>query len=168
MLRSKYTRELLEPIVRDSLSIGQVLRRLNLRQTGGNHRNITLRIRLLGISTDHFRGRGWSRGETVCSHPVVAHVTQRITRADDEVFIENSPILSGFRLIRRLLKRGWAFRCDECGLTEWRGRPISLQLEHVNGIPNDNRFENLRLLCPNCHSQTGTYCRKKISLKKAR
>jgi hypothetical protein len=48
-------------------------------------------------------------------------------------------------------------RCDWCGLTEWRGRPLSIQIDHVNGIRDDHRLENLRMLCPNCHSQTDTF-----------
>jgi len=48
-------------------------------------------------------------------------------------------------------------RCEECGLTEWRGRAIGLALHHVNGDGNDNRLENLQLLCPNCHSQTPNF-----------
>jgi DNA-binding transcriptional ArsR family regulator len=48
-------------------------------------------------------------------------------------------------------------RCERCGIDEWRGRPLSIALHHVNGRPRDNRLENLRLLCPNCHSQTENY-----------
>lgn len=48
-------------------------------------------------------------------------------------------------------------RCENCGLAEWRGDPLSLELHHVNGDGQDNRLENLRLLCPNCHSQTDTW-----------
>ena len=51
-------------------------------------------------------------------------------------------------------------KCEKCGLTEWMGKPIVLQLDHINGDNRDNRIENLRLLCPNCHSQTETFCRK--------
>ena len=59
---------------------------------------------------------------------------------------------------RHLLKAGIIVnRCDWCGLTEWRGRPLSIQIDHVNGIRDDHRLENLRMLCPNCHSQTDTF-----------
>jgi len=58
------------------------------------------------------------------------------------------------RLIRAGLLEN---RCAECGLTEWRGRSLSIHLDHINGVRGDNRLENLRMLCPNCHSQTETY-----------
>ncbi|MEA3056309.1 MAG: hypothetical protein QOD30_1741 [Actinomycetota bacterium] len=51
-----------------------------------------------------------------------------------------------------------AARCQHCGRAQWRCRPIPLELDHVNGDPTDNRFENLRVLCPNCHALTDTYC----------
>jgi hypothetical protein len=58
------------------------------------------------------------------------------------------------RLIAASLKREV---CEECGISSWRGRPLSLALHHVNGDRNDNRLENLALLCPNCHSQTDNF-----------
>ncbi len=59
---------------------------------------------------------------------------------------------------RRLLDAGILKNtCDECRISEWRGRPLSVQIDHVNGNGNDHRFENLRMLCPNCHSQTATF-----------
>lgn len=59
------------------------------------------------------------------------------------------------KLKERLVSEGIKeYKCECCGLTEWNGKPISLQLHHLNGIHNDNRLNNLQLLCPNCHSQT--------------
>ena len=54
------------------------------------------------------------------------------------------------------------YKCSICNLVEWNGKAISLQLDHINGQRKDNRIENLRLLCPNCHSQTDTFCGKNI------
>ena len=64
---------------------------------------------------------------------------------------------------RHLLRAGIIVnRCDWCGLSEWRGRPLSIQIDHVNGIRDDHRLENLRMLCPNCHSQTETFAARNI------
>lgn len=63
-----------------------------------------------------------------------------------------------YNLKARLLKEGLKeTRCERCGLVEWRGRPLIMALHHLNGQRNDNRFENLQLLCPNCHSQTKNF-----------
>jgi hypothetical protein len=66
------------------------------------------------------------------------------------------------KLKKRLLEEGFLVnKCSECGLSDtWNGNPIVLQLDHINGINNDHRLENVRLLCPNCHSQTDTWCGK--------
>ncbi len=59
---------------------------------------------------------------------------------------------------RRLLQAGILKNvCEECGLAEWRGKPLAIQIDHRNGIRDDHRVENLRMLCPNCHSQTETF-----------
>lgn len=58
----------------------------------------------------------------------------------------------------RLLREGVKeHRCEVCGLSEWLGSPIPLELDHINGINNDHRLHNLRLICPNCHAQTDNY-----------
>lgn len=74
-----------------------------------------------------------------------------------EILCENSTFPRG-HLKKRLLKDGLLdYKCDVCGISKWRNKSISLHLDHINGVNNDNRLENLRLLCPNCHTQTKTY-----------
>lgn len=79
-----------------------------------------------------------------------------------EILVENSQYTARSRLKIRLLNEGLLeYKCALCGnIGEWQGKPLSLQLDHKNGINNDNRLENLRFLCPNCHSQTETYAGK--------
>ena len=74
-------------------------------------------------------------------------------------------------LKERLLNEGVKeYKCEICGISEWNGKPISLQLHHINGINNDNRLENLQFICPNCHSQTENFTTKgrgRVIVKKA-
>lgn len=79
-----------------------------------------------------------------------------------EILVENSQYTARSRLKIRLLNEGLLeYKCALCGnIGEWQGKLLSLQLDHKNGINNDNRLENLRFLCPNCHSQTETYAGK--------
>lgn len=68
------------------------------------------------------------------------------------------PLYPPVKLKKRLVQElGWELRCKECGITEWNGKPAPIQLDHINGISNDHRLENLRFLCCNCHAQTQTY-----------
>ena len=71
------------------------------------------------------------------------------------------------KLKQRLFKAGLKKNvCEECSISEWNGKPIVCHLDHVNGDNKDNRLENLKILCPNCHSQTPTYCRGQGKNKK--
>ena len=75
--------------------------------------------------------------------------------------------VSRYNIKLRLLRNGLLPNtCAHCGLAEWRGKPLSLHIDHINGVKNDHRLENLRMLCPNCHSQTETYGGRNMKRRK--
>jgi predicted RNA-binding Zn-ribbon protein involved in translation (DUF1610 family) len=157
-MKSRYTRELLEPLVKESVSIREVLRKLgHTHQSGGMHTHIKRRLAQLGLDTSHFLGRAANTGTRHRGNPQIPA---------NEILVQDR--LKGNkedaqRLRRALLAIGRIYRCAECGqLPIWNGEPLVLQVDHINGENLDNREENLRFLCPNCHSQTSTFgCRNR-------
>lgn len=145
---ARWTREVLEPAVAASTSVCDVLRRLGIEVVGGHHTHISRRIKAYGIDTSHF-GRPSRAGE-------------RRRRTPEELLVEQPPDrarrIPGDRLRRALAAIGVVERCGLCGIEPlWRGRPLPLEIDHVDGDWRNNRAENLRFLCPNCHSATDTY-----------
>lgn len=133
----------------ESLSIRSVLFKLGLKPAGGNYSQITKYLKELNIDTAHFKGRGWNKGLKGFENPRVPL---------DQILVSDSNFQS-YKLKRRLfftnLKKEY---CEECG---WAKRSedgrIPLELDHINGNSRDNRLENLRVLCPNCHSLKPTH-----------
>jgi transposase-like protein len=144
--RARYTDEELTEAIAASVSWAETLRRLGYCPTGGNWRTLKKRTAELGISTAHFDPRAASRA--AARQPPL-----------EEVLVENSTY-SRRSLKRRLYETGLKVRaCELCGQDEmWRGRRISLILDHANGVRNDNRLENLRIVCPNCAATLDTHC----------
>jgi len=147
-----WTVEELRDAVALSHSISDVLRRLGLRPAGGNHRSIKWWISRLGLSTDHFDPNVGRRGRSAQARPL------------HDVLTVGSTYPRGHlkeRLYRESLKQP---RCELCGQDEvWHGRRMSLILDHANGIPDDNRLENLRIVCANCAATFDTHCGRKLS-----
>jgi 5-methylcytosine-specific restriction endonuclease McrA len=157
-MRAKYSKELLEELVKDSTSVAQVIRRLGLKQSGGNHSHITTRIKNDKIDTSHFLG---SRANCGPNHrpekmsPAQILVNDRLNGNKENVAI----------LRRALLESGILHKCAVCSLPPvWNGKYLQLQIDHINGIPTDNRVENLRFICGNCHLQTENFGIKNSSL----
>lgn len=141
----KYTRERLEEAVNNSTSMAGVLRYLGLHQSGGNHSHISRRVREFELDTSHFLGKHQGlRGGTNKRH----HTDVLVVRE------ANSPRQDAFRLRRCMIESGIPYECRECGIgPEWNGRKLTLEVDHINEVPWDDRPENLQFLCPNCHAQ---------------
>jgi hypothetical protein len=151
----KYTREILETAVRQNYSMAGVLRSLGLKLAGGSHTHISRRIKALGIDTSHFLGQGSNRGPD--------HRGPKPLTCEQVFVLRKSGNRQKARILRKaLLESGRTYRCEGEGcplIDEWLGKPLVLHVNHKNGDWLDDRAENLEFLCPNCHSQTSTYCR---------
>ncbi|MGD9485354.1 HNH endonuclease signature motif containing protein [Streptomyces sp. TRM70308] len=139
--------------VAGSRSIAQVLRQLGLPDTGASRRAVQRALLAHGVRTDHFSGKAHYRGRRSPERKE-AHEVLRVLPS-------GAPRAKRGQLHRALQDFGVPYVCAECGTgSRWRGRPLTLHIDHVNGDRLDNRRTNLRYLCPSCHSQTPTYARR--------
>lgn len=148
-MKYKFTKKQFEEAVSRSFSIAEVCRQLGIRPVGGNYKTVKAKLKTFGISTEHFTGQGWNVGLKFRPKP---------PKDLSLILIKDSEYRSTNTLKRRLFKEGIKEeKCEICGLTEWLGNPLQLELHHINGNNTDNRLENLQILCPNCHAQTEHY-----------
>jgi len=153
MSRSKtYTPSQLYEAIQVSTSVAQVLTQLGLKPCGGNYKTINSYISENQIDISHFTGSAWCVGEKA------KYLADSKRLSMEDILSGKCSYKSTFKLKNRLIKEGYfVHKCYNCGLEEWQGRPIPLELEHKNGNNADNHIDNLTLLCPNCHAQTKTY-----------
>ena len=147
--RRTWSLQQLKNAVRDSKSRRQVLIKLGLREAGGNYDQLRKYLQELKLDISHFHGQAWNKGRFGLGVP---HIPL------EKILVRNSTYQS-FKLKSRLFKAGLKKQCcEECGWAEIAdGGYLPLELDHINGNRHDNRLENLRVLCPNCHSLKPTH-----------
>lgn len=143
----KWTKDILENAVVSNTSLAGVLRHLGFSSySGGTSSHIRSRIEYYGISTDHFK------------HPCNGEASNRRLKPE-EILVKGSTTRVHTRQLRRaLLESGVPYVCAACGQPpEWQGKPLVLQVDHIDGDWSNNIKDNLRFLCLHCHSQTSTF-----------
>lgn len=149
MRKKLYTEKWLKELCNDSTSYAQVLEKAGRLPTGGNYAILKRKLKEFGIDTSHFLGKGANKGKTF---------VKPLLHSFDEVCCKNSKVSQ--KVLRTFISRNNLINyiCSMCGCDgNWQGYKISLELDHINGDNSDNRLENLRYLCPNCHATTPTY-----------
>lgn len=148
----RYSEPAARAAIAASTNWSQALRLLGIRAAGGNHRVLKRWAATWAISTDHF---------APYAH-VGAHIQRRRIPLE-EILVEGSTYTRS-SLKQRLYEAGLKARaCELCGQGElWRGHRISLIIDHVNRVHDDNRLENLRIVCPNCAATLPTHCGRNL------
>ena len=149
MRKRKWTEAQLKAALESSSSIRQILFKLGLKQAGGNYYQIKKFLKTYGWDLSKLKGRGWNKGIKVPFKPKIPL----------EAILTKNNTFQSYKLKVRLLKTGLKKEsCEFCGWAQKSvdGR-IPLELDHINGDHSDNRIENLRILCPNCHSLQTTH-----------
>jgi hypothetical protein len=149
---AKYTKEVLEPVVRESKSYAQVIRKFGLKQTGGSQANFARLVKVYEIDISHFLGQRSNQGGAHLGGPEKLHWSSIL------VLDRHGRKERASRLREAMIEAGIPHVCAVCGgKPEWLGELLVLEIDHKNGNTLDNRKRNVRFLCPNCHSQTENY-----------
>jgi 5-methylcytosine-specific restriction endonuclease McrA len=130
--------------VEESNNISNVIRKMNRSAVGSNFKWCKKHIKRLNLDTSH-----WKKERNP--------IPECRIHTNEDLFQENSSIARGTVKKRIIIDNLIKYECSNCGISKWNGQDLSLILDHINGISNDHRLENLRFLCPNCNSQTSTF-----------
>lgn len=148
-----YKKEQLEEVAKDCFSFSAMARALGRKPVGGTITNLKRTCMKHGVDTSHFTGQGHNKGKS-SNNRLTA---EQILILDESEFPRRR---DREKLLRAMLEVGFEYKCSSCGIVEWMGNKISLDIDHINGKYWDHRKENLRFLCPNCHRQTDNWGNK--------
>lgn len=154
----RYTEEELINAIKNNHTIADALREIGLSLSAGNYNTIHRKVKKYNLNTEHWHdGRCWK--STGRKHPLKIPT--------EKILVEDSTY-NTTHLKKRLIEENLIEEiCDDCDqLPDWRGKRLVLILDHINGVNDDHRIENLRLLCPNCNSQTETFSGKNIKIRR--
>ena len=158
MKARKWSKSQLVSAAKVSKSIRQLLKKLGLKEAGGNYSQIKKYLDIYKVDIRHFKGRAWNKGLEMPYRP--KHLLSEVLKKNN--------YFQSYKLKARLFREGLKNRsCELCGWAESAidGR-VPLELDHINGDSKDNRLENLRILCPNCHSLQPTHRGRNIGSTK--
>lgn len=124
---------------KEVFSIAQLLRKLNLKEAGGNYANIKKTLQKLQVDTSHWKKQGWNKDWRLKDWSQYSRIGN----------------------LKKHLIRKKSHQCECCRLTEWQSYPIVLEIHHIDGDRTNNNYENLQLLCCNCHAITDNWRNKK-------
>lgn len=153
-MSKKYSNEDLKNAVALNFSVMGVMRTLNIKMAGGSHTHISNRIKKENLDTSHFLGQRGNIGKP----PKNKQTAQEILIFNPDLE-RRQPAKKLIRSMRYFEVKYSCIKCNCDGV--WNNKPLTLHVDHMDGNWKNNRLENLRFLCPNCHSQTSTFGRRK-------
>lgn len=155
-------KEILEEICKSSYSYAEVINKSGRKCTGGNHQTVKAKIVQFNIDVSHFTGQLWSKGKTHTDDPRISN--DSLSYKNDEDILGYHPEIARSQVRKYVIKHNTIpYVCAICGNTgEWRGQPMALHLDHINGNRYNHSIDNIRFLCPNCDATTPTYTGKNL------
>lgn len=153
---TKYPKDKLKKAVKESFSYSEVMRKLGKKWSGGQQQNLKRWISIYGLDISHFTGQGHNRGKPARNKK---HWSEWLVLDESMCWRERTEPLR-----RAMIESGLEYVC-KCGQGPiWKGKRMTLQVNHKNGNWKDNRRKNLEFLCPNCHATTKGWSRRKAPM----